>query len=75
MKSGKCPNCGEESVYRKDRGIQVGENRHGMYIQTTDTNRPMPFDAYICTNCGKLELFVTDAGKLGEVGRTWERVR
>jgi predicted nucleic-acid-binding Zn-ribbon protein len=64
MKSGICPKCEKNDVYRiKDAGaIQV------KFMQYAELN------IYICSNCGYVETFVKDKKDLKFIAEKYQKV-
>ena len=57
MKSGTCPKCNSTHVYFKD--YELAEVRmNGKQVQYT---------AYICTDCGYFETYITDSNALKQI--------
>jgi hypothetical protein len=73
MKSGQCPKCKNQTVYKSASGIGYGK-RGSFYAFTSALNMPTPVEDYVCTTCGYFESYITDRGKLDEVGQKWEQV-
>ena len=74
MKQGKCPRCGSEEVHS---GVEVlpksgpfGSNSIPISIVSIAA-----LDNYVCTDCGYLERYISDAEKLKEIVQKWPKVR
>ena len=68
MKSGKCPKCGSDEIYR-GRG----------HNQRTAINISMlkiaQVDDFVCAACGLTESYITDRAKLDAIKESWSRVQ
>ena len=74
MKQGKCPRCGSEEVHS---GVEVlpksgpfGSNSIPISIVSIAA-----LDNYVCTDCGYLERYISDAEKLKEIVKKWPKVK
>jgi predicted RNA-binding Zn-ribbon protein involved in translation (DUF1610 family) len=72
MRSGTCPKCGETAVYRKQKGISLGEG--GVHVYTGAISKATPLEHYVCAACGYFEAYLLDPAKLKAVAETWEKV-
>ncbi len=78
MKSGHCPKCNSTEIYRGTSGTLVaGEG--WIHLQNLKTGANIMFDAYVCTNCGYVEMYVADSSKaklpgLSEDKKFWQKV-
>ena len=57
MKNGKCPKCNSANVYFKDQ--ELAEVRMNA--------KQVQYTAYICTDCGYFETYITDKDALGKI--------
>ena len=73
MKSGNCPKCEAQTVYRKRDGIGFGGG--GTFVYTRDGASASDVDYYVCTTCGYFEAYIADEEKLMDVGRYWWKVK
>ncbi|MBI5896536.1 MAG: hypothetical protein HZB24_11230 [Desulfobacterales bacterium] len=73
MKNGTCPKCGSRNVYSAGdlplKGGPFGSNCIPVSLLSM-----APLDNYVCTDCGLVESYVTDAYKLKEIARRWTPV-
>ena len=74
MKNGKSPNCGASSVYTSEGGIKYGKG--GVYVENLDEMvvAPIPYQSYVCTQCGHFENYIFDQAKLRKIEQKWKRV-
>ena len=73
MKSGRCPKCKNQTVYKSKSGIGY-RKRDAFYVFTSAMTMPTPTEDYVCTTCGYFETYIADQGKLNEVAQKWEKV-
>jgi predicted nucleic-acid-binding Zn-ribbon protein len=73
MKSGQCPKCKNQMVYKSKSGIGY-RKRDTFYVFTSAMVMPTPTEDYVCTTCGYFETYIADQGKLNEVAQKWEKV-
>ena len=73
MKSGTCPKCKNQTVYKSKSGIGY-RRKNAFYVFTSTLTMPTPTEDYVCTACGYFETYIADQGKLNEVAQKWEKV-
>ncbi len=74
MKDGKCPKCGSTEVYC---GADVYP-KTGPFTSNTipiSLTSVAALDNYVCTDCGYVERFVAESGKLKEIFIKWRKVK
>jgi len=71
MKNGKCPKCGSTEIFAgKDLPLKSGPfGSNSIPISLTSM---AALDNYVCTDCGLVEHYVADAGKLKEIAKKWK---
>ena len=67
MKSGVCPKCSSEEVYRGDSRSVVGVPTSTLHVQ--------PATTYICVECGYYEFYATPGFDLDRVKERFEKVK
>ena len=72
MKQGKCTKCGSEAVYS---GVEIvpksgpfGSNSIPVSIVSIAA-----LDNYVCADCGYLESYIAETGKLKEITKKWPK--
>ncbi len=72
MKQGKCIKCGSDEVYS---GVDIlpksgpfGSNSIPITIVSIAA-----LDNYVCVDCGYLESYIAEAGKLAEISKKWPK--
>lgn len=73
MKSGQCPKCQNQTVYKSKSGVAY-YRKNTFYVFTSAMTMPTSTEDYVCTTCGYVETYITDHGKLNEVAQKWEQV-
>lgn len=75
MKTGICPKCGSTEVYMQNRGIFAGSGT--LYMLKSFFASGIHLDAYLCTNCGHVELSVpaSDLQKAQDLVEKWTKVK
>lgn len=74
MKDGKCPKCGSTEVY-------CGSDVYPKTGPFTSNSIPISLssiaalDNYVCTDCGYVERFISEPGKLKEIFIKWRKVK
>ncbi len=74
MKDGKCPKCGSTEVYC---GADVYP-KTGPFTSNTipiSLTSIAALDNYVCTDCGYVEHFISETGKLKEIFIKWRKVK
>lgn len=74
MKDGKCPKCGSTEVYC---GADVYP-KTGPFTSNTipiSLTSIAALDNYVCTDCGYVERFISETGKLKEIFIKWRKVK
>jgi predicted nucleic-acid-binding Zn-ribbon protein len=64
MQNGKCPKCNSTEIYRGNQSpLHAGEGL--VHLEAYPPNRGVNLlvDAYVCTSCGYVEMYVTEASK------------
>ena len=74
MKDGKCPKCGSTEVYcGADVYPKTGPfTSNAIPISLTSI---AALDNYVCTDCGYVERFIAETGKLKEIFIKWRKVK
>ncbi|MGD8369511.1 MAG: hypothetical protein PVG78_17875 [Desulfobacterales bacterium] len=74
MKDGKCPKCGSTEVYSSaDVYPKTGPfTSNTIPISLTSI---AALDNYVCTDCGYVERFIAETGKLKEIFIKWRKVK
>ena len=73
MKKGKCPKCGSEEV-------RSGSHLFPKVGPFASNSIPISLvsvaalDNYVCAECGYVESYVADPGKLEEIKKNWRKV-
>ena len=72
MKNGTCPKCNSSNVFKKIKGVLVGNGvitvNSGFSIMGSE------FESYLCVDCGYFENYIMDKAKLQEVQQKWAKV-
>jgi len=74
VKDGKCPKCGSTEVY-------CGSDVYPKTGPFTSNSIPVSLtsiaalDNYVCTDCGYVERFISEPGKLKEIFIKWRKVK
>ena len=73
MRDGECPKCGSNDVYMREKngGNQINAIPLGGFW----SRRQFPIDNYVCTNCGFVESYLSDANALRQIAKEWRHVR
>ncbi|MCU0512727.1 MAG: hypothetical protein MUE40_09165 [Anaerolineae bacterium] len=66
MKHGICRNCRQQAVFKKKADAD-----YAIPIKTLSVSAVYHF---ICANCGYIENYILDAGKLRQIEQHWEYV-
>ena len=66
MKSGKCPKCGSEEVYK---GQSMNTLLYNAFLV------PNPPQNYVCTDCGYYEFYAFTGHDLSKVKDKFEKVK
>ena len=74
MKNGKCPECGSVEIYSSEDLMLKGGPFGSNSIPVSLTSMAA-LDNYVCTDCGRVESYVADQGKLNEIAGKWKPVR
>ena len=74
MKSGTCPKCASESVY-SGTSIPLKKGPFGSNSIPISLTSVAALDNYVCTDCGYVESYISDAERLTEIAKKWVRVR
>jgi predicted nucleic-acid-binding Zn-ribbon protein len=74
VKDGKCPKCGSTEVYSSaDVYPKTGPfTSNTIPISLTSI---AALDNYVCTDCGYVERFIAETGKLKEIFIKWRKVK
>lgn len=70
MKDGVCPKCGSHEVYAGNEIFFKGSNNS---IPINFMNSAA-LDNYVCVNCGYVESYISDSGKLRKIKENWPKV-
>jgi hypothetical protein len=71
MRSGVCPKCGSEEVYVGPPSSLLAK-RYNIIPITIWFYAVL--DYYVCANCGYVESYIIDEGKLRKISQKWPRV-
>ena len=74
MRSGTCPKCESNEVYSGEHlhsFTKMGSNWANTIPITAFLNAPL--DNYVCVNCGYVESYIGDPGKLHKIAQKWPR--
>ncbi len=80
MKDGHCPKCNSSEVYRGTQSpVQAGDSLVHLVAYARNTGFNLLLDAYVCANCGYVELYVAEGSKvnlgvLSQDHKTWQKV-
>ena len=74
MKDGICPKCGSDNVFSAPKLPLTGGPFASNSIPVSLTSMAA-LDNYVCADCGLVESYVADAGKLKTVAEKWTRVK
>ena len=74
MKDGKCPKCGATEVYSgSDVHPKVGPfTSNAIPVSLTSV---AALDNYVCAECGYVERYIAETGKLREIYIKWRKVK
>ena len=67
MKSGKCPKCGSNEIYR-------GRSHNQRSALNITMFRHARLEDFICASCGLTESYVVERSKLEAIKKAWARV-
>ena len=73
LKSGTCPKCGSDQVY-SGATIPLKKGPFGSNSIPISLTSIVAVDNYICTSCGYVERYISDAEKLTEITEKWSKV-
>ena len=68
MKSGRCPKCTAANVH------MVDGNRFEPHIALRGLSAGAFLNAYVCVNCGYVEMYVEDKEDWPKIAERWPRV-
>ena len=77
MKDGHCPKCNSTDVYRGTRApLEAGEGLLHLGVRAGNYYVNVMLDAYVCANCGYVEMYAADLSKLTALpqGAGWQKV-
>lgn len=73
MRNGTCPSCGMSAVYKAENSLQFKEGLT-LYRSGTHQMDMANFESYVCTNCGHVEVYITDRAQLDQIEKNWQKV-
>lgn len=73
MKSGKCPKCGSHRVY-SGAVVPLKAGPFGSNSIPIGLTSVAALDNYVCADCGFVESYIGESGKLEEISRRWHPV-
>ncbi len=73
MKKGQCPKCGSNEVY-SGADIPLKSGPFGGNAIPISLLSIAALDNYVCTACGLVESYVSEASKLEEIAKHWDKV-
>ncbi len=74
MRSGKCRNCGEESVYRRPPTMGgFADVAVAQRIALDKTSYAVTVH-YVCSRCGYTETYLEDEPALAKVAAGWDKI-
>ncbi|MGJ3240059.1 MAG: hypothetical protein ACFE0Q_15230 [Anaerolineae bacterium] len=68
MRDGVCIKCGHATVYS---GRRVTVKTSASNRLPIDFTHSAPFDNYVCTTCGYVERYISDADSLKRIETQW----
>lgn len=71
MRGGICPTCESAEVYTDE---QFNTTRNAGNAIRIGSWSQAYLNYYVCTNCGYVESYITDADSLIEIAEKWKRV-
>lgn len=74
MKSGTCPKCASDNVY-SGASIPLKKGPFGSNSVPISLTSVAALDNYVCTACGYLESYVSNAERLTEISEKWVHVK
>ena len=75
MRSGTCPKCHTESVYRSTEGVGFSYGDGDFVVHVKEwVAAGSKLRQYVCAECGYFEAYIDDRAKLRKVTTTWEPV-
>jgi predicted nucleic-acid-binding Zn-ribbon protein len=72
MKSGQCPKCQARQVY-SGAALRFKSGSHDHNAIPITLFRSVALDNYVCCNCGYVESYVSDKGKLELIAQKWPK--
>ena len=73
MKSGICPKCSSHEVF-SGAGIALKKGPFGSNSIPIGLTSMAALDNFVCAECGYVESYISDAGKLAELSRKWRKI-
>jgi hypothetical protein len=73
LKTGTCPKCNSKKVF-SGAGIPLKKGPFGSNSIPIGLTSIAALDNYVCGECGYVERYVSDQGKLDEISRKWGAV-
>ena len=73
MKNGQCPRCGSKEIYSGANIPLKSGPFAGNAIPITLLSMAA-LDNYVCVDCGLVESYISEASKLEEVVKSWDKV-
>jgi hypothetical protein len=72
MKSGKCPKCGSENIYRSPKRRPAGYSGNKILIKLGwFANKGANLTHYVCEHCNYIESYVADEKSMQSIREEW----
>lgn len=68
IRSGVCPVCGHATVYS---GRDLPAKKSSNNTIPIDFKHQVALDNYVCTSCGYIERYISDAAALERIQKQW----
>jgi hypothetical protein len=72
LKTGICPKCKSNGVF-SGAGISLKKGPFGSNSIPIGLTSMAALDNYVCTDCGYVESYISDMGKLVEISQKWDK--
>jgi predicted nucleic-acid-binding Zn-ribbon protein len=66
MKSGKCPKCSSEEIYKRPKFSPSSNIAVSFFTR-------LNFQIFVCTECGYLEAYIIESEDLKEIKGKWQK--
>ena len=73
MKTGICPKCSSHEVF-SGAGVALKKGPFGSNSIPIGLTSIAALDNLVCAECGYVESYVSDPGKLTEISRKWDKI-